>query len=58
MSPVFTELVALRLLLNKALRGDLARTEDFDAEVQAIRRTKHKAAAEVMQHYTDPERPR
>lgn len=57
-TPVFTELVALCLLLNKALRGDLKRTEDFDAEVQSIRKTKHKAAAEVMQHYNDPERPR
>lgn len=57
-SPVFTELIALRLLLNKSLRGDLKRVEDFDAEVLAIRKNKHKAAAEVMQHYTDQERPR
>ena len=51
-TPMFTEVVALRLLLNRALRGDLKTTEAFDAEVQAIRKEKHKAAEQVMQQYT------
>ncbi len=51
-TPIFTEVLAIRMLLNRALRGDLKTTEAFDAEVQAIRKEKHKAAEQVMQQYT------
>ena len=54
-TPIFTEVVALRQLLNYALEqiasGKAIPTETFREEVQTIRKTKHKAAAEVMQQY-------
>ena len=51
-SPIFTEVIAIRMLLNRGLRGDLKTPEQFDNEVQAIRKEKHKAAEQVMQQYT------
>ena len=57
-TPVFTELIAMRMLLNKALRGDLKTPEQFDTELRAIRKEKHKGAAEVMQQYVPKEQTR
>ena len=61
--PVFTELIAMRLLLNSVLRyvvcGEHMTQVAYNAEMQTIRLTKHKAAEEVMQQYTAAmERPR
>ena len=57
-NPAFTEIIAIRLLLNTALRGDLKTTDLFDAEVGSIRKAKHIAAREVMQQYADKEKSR
>ncbi len=58
-TPSFTEIVAIRQLLNSALRhvacGDVMTPEAFQKELQAIRSSKHKAAAEVMQQYAATE---
>lgn len=58
-TPTFTEVVAIRQLLNYALEsiacGDPVTHETFQAKVQTIRSTKHKAAAEVMQQYAATE---
>lgn len=55
-TPTFTEIVAIRQLLNSALRhvacGDVMTAAAFQDELQGIRTSKHKAAAEVMQQYT------
>ena len=55
-TPTFTEIVAIRQLLNSALRhvacGDVMTPAAFQDELQSIRTSKHKAAAEVMQQYT------
>ena len=52
-TPVFTETIAIRQLLNAVLRhiacGNVMTPEQFQAEVQGIRTSKHKAAADVMQ---------
>jgi hypothetical protein len=57
--PTFTEVVAIRQLLNSALRhvacGEVMTAEAFQNELQGIRSTKHKAAAEVMQQYAATE---
>ncbi len=54
-TPVFTEVIAIRQLLNLALRkvacGKTMTEEAFDAELQMVRGTKHKAASEIMQQY-------
>jgi hypothetical protein len=54
-TPTFTEIVAIRQLLNSALRhvacGDVMTPAAFQDELQSIRTSKHKAAAEVMQQY-------
>ena len=54
-TPTFTEVVAIRQLLNSALEsiacGEEVTREKFQTQLQAIRTTKHKAAAEVMQQY-------
>jgi hypothetical protein len=54
-TPVFTEVVAIRQLLNSALEsiacGEAVTREKFQTQLQTIRSTKHKAAAEVMQQY-------
>ena len=58
-TPTFTEIVAIRQLLNSALRhvacGAVMTPEAFQAELQGIRSTKHKAAREVMQQYAATE---
>jgi len=55
-TPTFTEIVAIRQLLNSALRhvacGDVMTPTAFQDELQGIRTSKHKAAVEVMQQYT------
>lgn len=54
-TPTFTEIVAIRQLLNSALRhvacGAVMTPEAFQNELQGIRTSKHKAAVEVMQQY-------
>ena len=54
-TPVFTEVIAMRRLLNSVLRvvacGETMTPNYFNAEVQEIRMTKHTAAEEVMQQY-------
>ena len=61
-SPVFTEVIATRLLLNTVLQhvacGEQMTPDAFKAEMQEIRTTKHKAAQEVMQQYAAAERKR
>lgn len=56
-SPTFTEIVAIRQLLNATLRslacGDTMTPEAFQKELQIIRSSKHKAAVEVMQQYAE-----
>ncbi len=58
-TPAFTEIVAIRQLLNSTLRnvacGAVMTPEAFQAELQDIRSSKHKAAAEVMQQYAAQE---
>ena len=58
-TPLFTEVVAIRQLLNSTLRtvacGELMTPETFQAELQGIRSSKHKAAEEVMQQYVATE---
>ena len=55
-TPTFTEIVAIRQLLNSALRhvacGEVMTPAAFQDELQDVRTSKHKAAAEVMQQYT------
>ena len=54
-TPTFTEIIAIRQLLNSALRhvacGEVMTPTAFQDELQGIRTSKHKAAAEVMQQY-------
>jgi uncharacterized protein (DUF1778 family) len=54
-TPTFTEVVAIRQLLNTALEsiacGEAVTRERFQSQLQTIRSTKHRAAAEVMQQY-------
>jgi hypothetical protein len=54
-TPAFTEIIAIRQLLNSALRyvacGALMTPDAFQDELQGIRTSKHKAAVEVMQQY-------
>jgi hypothetical protein len=58
-TPTFTEIVAIRQLLNSTLRnvacGVVMTPEAFQTELQVIRSSKHKAAAEVMQQYVASE---
>jgi hypothetical protein len=58
-TPIFTEIVAIRQLLNSTLRnvacGAVMTPEAFQAELQGIRSSKHRAAAEVMQQYAATE---
>ena len=59
-TPTFTEVVAIRQLLNFALEpiacGEKATREAFRTQLQDIRSTKHKAAEEVMQQYAPQEK--
>ena len=61
-SPIFTEVVAIRQLLNATMRkvacGQRMSEEDFQAELKMIRSSKHKAAADVMQQYAVQEQRR
>ena len=54
-TPTFTEIVAIRQLLNATLRhvacGAVMTPEAFQTELHGIRSSKHRAAAEVMQQY-------
>jgi hypothetical protein len=54
-TPTFTEVIAIRQLLNYALEfiacGDKVPRETFQKQLQTIRATKHKASAEMMQQY-------
>ncbi|CAN5698694.1 hypothetical protein BH10ACI4_BH10ACI4_27060 [soil metagenome] len=58
-TPIFTEIVAIRQLLNSTLRnvacGEVMTPQAFQTELQGIRSSKHKAAAEVMQQYAATE---
>lgn len=58
-TPTFTEIVAIRQLLNSALRhvacGAVMTPDAFQNELQGIRTSKHKAAVEVMQQYATTE---
>ena len=58
-TPTFTELIAIRQLLNSTLRlvacGETITPEAYQKELHAIRNSKHKAAAEVMQQYAETE---
>ena len=61
-TPTFTEIVAIRQLLNSALRhvacGDVMTPAAFQDELQGIRASKHKAAVEVMEQYAMKEEKR
>lgn len=54
-TPAFTEIIAIRQLLNSALRhvacGAVMTPDAFQEELQGIRTSKHRAAVEVMQQY-------
>ncbi len=60
--PAFTEIIAMRRLLNSVLRhvacGERMTPEAFNAEMQEIRTTKHKAANEIIQQYAITEKTR
>ncbi len=54
--PVFTALIALRMLVNKALRGFTGKfgltSEHLEGIQEKTRRTKRQAAREVLTQYT------
>ncbi len=56
--PVFTEIVATRMLLNNVLRtvasGKVMTDEAYTDELEEVRLTKHETAREVMEQYTTP----
>jgi len=58
-TPLFTEIIAIRQLSTQWLRriacGEEMTPEAFQKELQGIRSSKHKAAAEVMQQYAATE---
>jgi hypothetical protein len=53
---VFTEIIAIRMLLNLVLQplscGEAMTHESFSAVLTNVRTTKHKAAIDVMKQYT------
>ena len=53
--PLFTEVVALRMMLNNLLRplscGEVITADDFSAHMMNIRTTKQKVAQEILQQY-------
>jgi hypothetical protein len=57
--PLFTEVVAIRMLLNYLLKpiscGERGTPESFAAVIADVRSTKHKAAADVMAQYAVPD---
>jgi hypothetical protein len=54
--PLFTEIVATRMLLNLVLKhiacGERLTSEMYSAVLSTVRTTKHKQAIELMQQYT------
>jgi hypothetical protein len=56
---LFTEIVAIRMLLNLVLKplscGELMTPESFSAVLTNVRTTKHRAATDVMEQYVIPE---
>ena len=61
--PLFTEIVATRMLLNLALKPLVCReamsAAEFSAMLTEVRTTKHEAALDVMQQYaTDKQKER
>ncbi len=56
--PVFTEIVATRMMLNHVLRvialGQVMTEEAFTYELDEVRMTKHETAREVLEQYTRP----
>jgi hypothetical protein len=57
--PLFTEIVATRMLLNLVLKplacGQVMTAADFSGVLTNVRTTKHKAAADVMEQYATAE---
>lgn len=57
--PVFTEVIALRLLMNNVLRplalGQTLTPADFQAILAGVRKDKHDAARDVLKQYQPPE---
>ncbi len=53
--PLFSEIVALRMMLNELLRpvccGHVLTAEAFDAHLQNIRQTKQKVAQDIRRQY-------
>ena len=53
--PLFTEVVALRMMLNNLLRplscGETITADDFNAHMAEIRTTKKKVARDILQQY-------
>ena len=56
---LFTEIVAIRMLLNLVLKplscGEVMTPESFSAVLTNVRTTKHKAATDVMEQYVIPD---
>jgi hypothetical protein len=56
---LFTEIVAIRMLLNLVLKplacGQVMSAEDFSNVLASVRTTKHKAATDVMGQYAAAE---
>lgn len=52
---LFTEIVAMRMMLNSLLRpltcGEIITADDFTAHMTNIRTTKHKVALDILQQY-------
>jgi hypothetical protein len=57
--PVFTEIVATRMLLNLVLKhvacGEVMTAETFSAVLTKVRTTKHKQALDMMDQYAAPD---
>jgi hypothetical protein len=57
---LFTEIVAIRMLLNLVLKplscGEVLTAESFSAVLTNVRTTKHKAATDVMEQYAIPDK--
>jgi hypothetical protein len=57
---LFTEIVAIRMLLNLVLKplscGEVLTPESFSAVLTNVRTTKHKAATDVMEQYAIPDK--
>jgi hypothetical protein len=53
--PLFTEIVAMRMMLNTLLRplscGEIITPDDFTAHMTKIRTTKQKVASDILQQY-------